>query len=339
MLLDRPNEDMDRMLSEHVMALHSGRARTGGARLGAMAPGAWGGDGGTLWDGPGGGMPFMLRLRQGAVEVGDGCIPAYMLRKYIAYARQYVHPTLSRAASDALKKFYLSLRSEQRRSDSVPVTARQLESLVRIAEARAKMELRDEVTEADALDAIEVVKETITFHTLTGRSCPPLSSFEHTYLGVHHLLSARSPRCARLYRQHGRARRRRRRRAREARRRRVEEEGAQRILVGAGQRVSPEAGREPPATNLARRALPNPRLRAARPLLAQDAFFTTDQMREIWDRSGMQCPYPDFHDFVDALNSHNIILKKGPRLWKLQSSSYAQRGYSQFSQAARGTQR
>ena len=182
MLLDRPNEDMDRMLSEHVMALHSGRARTGGARLGAMAPGAWGGDGSTLWDGPGGGMPFMLRLRQGAVEVGDGCIPAYMLRKYIAYARQYVHPTLSRAASDALKKFYLSLRTEQRRSDSVPVTARQLESLVRIAEARAKMELRDEVTEADALDAIEVVKETITFHTLTGRSCP-LSFFApvHTY--------------------------------------------------------------------------------------------------------------------------------------------------------------
>ena len=71
----------------------------------------------------------------------------------------------------------------------------------------------------------------------------------------------------------------------------------------------------------------------------QDAFFTTDQMREIWDRSGLQCPYPDFHDFVDALNSHNIILKKDPRLWKLQSSSYAQRGYSQFSQAARGTQR
>ena len=53
----------------------------------------------------------------------------------------------------------------------------------------------------------------------------------------------------------------------------------------------------------------------------------------------MQCPYPDFHDFVDALNSHNIVLKKGPRLWKLQSSNYAQRGYSQFSQAARGTQR
>ena len=249
MLLDRPNEDMDRMLSEHVMALHSGRARTGGARLGAMAPGAWGGDGSTLWDGPGGGMPFMLRLRQGAVEVGDGCIPAYMLRKYIAYARQYVHPTLSRAASDALKKFYLSLRTEQRRSDSVPVTARQLESLVRIAEARAKMELRDEVTEADAHDAIEVVKETITFHTLTGRSLPIVFLHAGAYLQTcsrNYPLSAYSPRRARLDRQHGRARRRRRRRAREARRRHVEEEDAQRILVGARQGGRAEAGREPP---------------------------------------------------------------------------------------------
>ena len=47
--------------------------------------------------------------------------------------------------------------------DSVPITTRQLESLIRIAEARARLELRVEVTAGDAHDAIEVVKDTIFF--------------------------------------------------------------------------------------------------------------------------------------------------------------------------------
>lgn len=41
-----------------------------------------------------------------------------------------------------------------------------LESLVRLAEARAKMELRETVTGQDALDALDVVKETVAFDTL-----------------------------------------------------------------------------------------------------------------------------------------------------------------------------
>ena len=46
------------------------------------------------------------------------------------------------------------------------MTARQLESLIRLAEARARMELREEVSEADAIDAIAVVRETIIYDTL-----------------------------------------------------------------------------------------------------------------------------------------------------------------------------
>lgn len=39
------------------------------------------------------------------------------------------------------------------------ITARQLESLVRLSEARARLELRDTVTQQDALDAVEVMKQ------------------------------------------------------------------------------------------------------------------------------------------------------------------------------------
>ena len=59
------------------------------------------------------------------------------------------------------------LRSKQRGGDSVPVTTRQLESLIRLAEARARMDLREEVTREDAQDAVAVVRETIIFDTLT----------------------------------------------------------------------------------------------------------------------------------------------------------------------------
>ena len=38
------------------------------------------------------------------------------------------------------------------------MTTRQLESLIRLAEARARMDLREEVTEADAQDAVAVVR-------------------------------------------------------------------------------------------------------------------------------------------------------------------------------------
>jgi hypothetical protein len=51
-----------------------------------------------------------------------------------------------------VQNFYLSLRSSSCGgiSGSLPITARQLESLVRLAEARARVELRETVTADDA---------------------------------------------------------------------------------------------------------------------------------------------------------------------------------------------
>jgi len=57
---------------------------------------------------------------------------------------------MSKAAAAILKRFYLKLRNRSTSADGTPITARQLESLVRLAEARARVDLRDEVTEEDA---------------------------------------------------------------------------------------------------------------------------------------------------------------------------------------------
>lgn len=95
----------------------------------------------------------------------DEILPKQLMRKYIAYARQYVHPVLSKEASVIIKEYYLVLRQKYAGdsvSGSLPVTARQLESMVRMAEARARLELRDIVTAEDAKDVIEIVKDMLS---------------------------------------------------------------------------------------------------------------------------------------------------------------------------------
>lgn len=61
---------------------------------------------------------------------------------------------MSGAAAKVLKEFYLQLRKNSHETDGTPITARQLESLVRLATARAKVDLREEITEQDALVCI-----------------------------------------------------------------------------------------------------------------------------------------------------------------------------------------
>lgn len=68
---------------------------------------------------------------------------------------------MSKAAAEILKKFYLGLRNRSTSADGTPITARQLESLVRLAEARARVDLREEVTREDAQDVVDIMKESL----------------------------------------------------------------------------------------------------------------------------------------------------------------------------------
>lgn len=58
---------------------------------------------------------------------------------------------MSKSAADILQRFYLRLRDQNTSADGTPITARQLESLVRLAEARARVDLREEITVEDAM--------------------------------------------------------------------------------------------------------------------------------------------------------------------------------------------
>lgn len=82
-----------------------------------------------------------------------------LLRKYLSYARLNFHPKLTDSASDELKEYYLKMRasSADRGIKAVPISARQLEGLVRISESYAKLRLSDKVSKKDAQSAVEMM--------------------------------------------------------------------------------------------------------------------------------------------------------------------------------------
>ena len=93
-------------------------------------------------------------------EEQDAEIDKQQLRRYVAYAKKNVRPDLTQEASDKIQEFYVSMRSSGD-EDSVPITARQLEAMVRIAEASARAQLKDEVEEEDAQRAIDILTYTL----------------------------------------------------------------------------------------------------------------------------------------------------------------------------------
>ncbi len=84
------------------------------------------------------------------------------LKKYIGYANRYVIPQLTAEAAEVIENFYVDLRkSAEGGAAPVPITARQLEALVRLAEARAKMALRTKVTKEDAEASVRLLEESL----------------------------------------------------------------------------------------------------------------------------------------------------------------------------------
>ncbi|KAF2012002.1 MCM-domain-containing protein [Aaosphaeria arxii CBS 175.79] len=87
------------------------------------------------------------------------------LTSYISYARSNIHPKISDDAQRALVDAYVAMRSlgadvrsQERR---ITATTRQLESMIRLSEAHAKMRLSEVVTENDVLEAVRLIKSAL----------------------------------------------------------------------------------------------------------------------------------------------------------------------------------
>ncbi|KAJ2781512.1 MCM DNA helicase complex subunit [Coemansia javaensis] len=141
-VLDTVDEAMDRRLARHIVGLYAdGPSSAAAADADAELP----------------------------------VMPADRLTRYIAYARRHVRPAISDAAADALTAAYVDLRRMGRdagattagavsgaaSSGRVTATARQLESMIRMSEAHARMRLSESVEAADVHEAARLMREAL----------------------------------------------------------------------------------------------------------------------------------------------------------------------------------
>ena len=101
-------------------------------------------------------------------------IPLDVMKRYIAYCRAKCSPRLNKEACEILKNHYVSMREEINHQNSegstsaVPISVRQLEAIVRIAEALAKMRLSPEATVDDVNEALRLFKVSTLSAAKTG---------------------------------------------------------------------------------------------------------------------------------------------------------------------------
>lgn len=79
------------------------------------------------------------------------------LRKYIQYAKERIVPTLTQDAIDVIVKTYSDLRNDQNTKKS-PITARTLETLIRLSSAHAKVRLSKQIDSQDAKIASQLLR-------------------------------------------------------------------------------------------------------------------------------------------------------------------------------------
>jgi len=102
----------------------------------------------------------ILNLHQ-SPDIKEPEIDTQLLKKYIGYAKRKVKPKLTDGAIEEIKKYYLKMRASGGAEEgirTIPISPRQLEALVRLSEANARIRLSEEVTRKDAKRAINLLE-------------------------------------------------------------------------------------------------------------------------------------------------------------------------------------
>ena len=137
---DNPNEEKDAELAEHIIKTnYAGELNTHREQMQNS--------------------DYTVEEVERVTEDVSPEIDAELLRKYIAYAKRNCYPTMTEEAKSQIREFYVNLRSTGSDEDApVPVTARKLEALVRLAEASARVRLSDTVEMEDAVRGTEIAR-------------------------------------------------------------------------------------------------------------------------------------------------------------------------------------
>jgi len=106
---------------------------------------------------------FVLNLHMNGSKIKSN-IDTDLLRKYIAFARKTCKPRLTQKVLDKIEDYYVDIRNQNDESTKedlrpIPLNTRQLEALIRLSEASAKIRLSDEVESEDIDRAMRCFKE------------------------------------------------------------------------------------------------------------------------------------------------------------------------------------
>lgn len=99
--------------------------------------------------------------RGGKAGEGPRILSIPFIKKYIQYAKNRIKPVLTQGASAHIVATYTSLRNDEMEGNqrkTSPMTARTLETLIRLATAHAKCRLSNRVEERDAIIAEEILR-------------------------------------------------------------------------------------------------------------------------------------------------------------------------------------
>lgn len=94
-------------------------------------------------------------------EVEEEQMELGLMKDYIAYARTYVHPQMSEEAGQALIEAYVEMRRAGSGRGQVSAYPRQLESLIRLSEAHAKVRFSSVVELVDVEEAKRLHREAL----------------------------------------------------------------------------------------------------------------------------------------------------------------------------------
>ncbi|KAM0918113.1 hypothetical protein ACQ4PT_008770 [Festuca glaucescens] len=146
-LLDRKNPDLDGIISSHILAQSTKAEEKKTSDSGVKSTAAWGIEEWTL--------PF--------------------LRRYIHYVRHRFKPVLTKEAERVISGYYQLQRSSGTQN-AARTTVRMLESLIRLAQAHARLMFRNEVTELDAIAAILCIESSMTTSAVVDSAGDALNS-------------------------------------------------------------------------------------------------------------------------------------------------------------------
>lgn len=180
-LIDKASPQEDRIISSHVLQMHMHRAPGDDGRLAVdsqLEADVQFDDGGD--DRENTGRYAASIYTKGMKKKEDKPISSHNLKKFVSYAKNRpVTQVLTQEAMEYIAEKYAEIRhSVMNGSDaaSLPVTARTLETLIRLSTAHAKMRLAKDVELQDAKAAVQLLQDATLLggtHKLVRAGCAP----------------------------------------------------------------------------------------------------------------------------------------------------------------------